>query len=40
MNMYQYIKNDEELNALPFLIVYRTFQILKKRGMLKDVEKL
>ena len=35
MNIVKFIKNHRELNELPFLIVFRTMQILKSMGMLK-----
>lgn len=43
MNISQIIKNDKELNELPFLIVFRTIQILKEKGMIKgfdDVDRI
>ena len=44
MNIAKFIKDHEELNSLPFLIVFRTMTVLKEMGMLKcggdtDVEK-
>ena len=44
MNIAKFIKDHEELNSLPFLIVFRTITVLKEMGMLKyggdaDVEK-
>ena len=44
MNIAKFIKDHEELNKLPFLIVFRTITVLKEMGMLKyggdaDVEK-
>ena len=35
MNLAKFIQNHKELNELPFLIVFRTMQILKSMGMLK-----
>ena len=44
MNIAKFIKDHEELNGLPFLVVFRTITVLKEMGMLKyggdtDVEK-
>jgi hypothetical protein len=35
MNIATFIQNHKELSELPFLIVFRTMQILKNMGMLK-----
>ena len=35
MNLAKFIQNHKELSELPFLIVFRTMQILKSMGMLK-----
>lgn len=35
MNIVRFIQNHKELNELPFLIVFRTMQILKSMGVLK-----
>lgn len=44
MNIAKFIKDHEELDKLPFLIVFRTMTVLQEMGMLKyggdtDVEK-
>lgn len=36
MNITQFIKSHEELNELPFLVVFRTIQILREKGLLKE----
>lgn len=36
MNITQFIKSHEELNELPFLVVFRTMQILREKGLLKE----
>jgi hypothetical protein len=38
MNIARFIQNHKELSELPFLIVFRTMQILKSMGMLKITE--
>ena len=38
MNIAKLIKSNKELRDLPFLVVFRTIQILKKMGMLKELE--
>ena len=38
MNITQFIKSLEELTELPFLIVFRTMQVLREKGMLKGFE--
>ena len=38
MNITQFIKSHEELNELPFLVVFRTMQVLREKGLLKDFE--
>lgn len=35
MDIAKFIQNHKELSELPFLIVFRTMQILKSMGMLK-----
>lgn len=43
MNITQFIKSHKELNELPFLIVFRTIQVLSEKGMLKgfdDVDRI
>lgn len=37
MNISQIIKNNKELNELPFLVVFRTIQVLKEKGMIKGI---
>ena len=36
MNITQFIKSHEELNDLPFLVVFRTMQVLREKGLLKE----
>ena len=38
MNITQLIKSYKELNELPFLVVFRTMQVLREKGMLKGFE--
>ena len=38
MNITEFIKSHKELNELPFLIVFRTIQVLREKGMLKDFD--
>ena len=38
MNITQLIKSYKELNELPFLVVFRTIQVLREKGMLKEFE--
>lgn len=38
MNIANFIKRNEELNKLPFLIVFRTISILNEMNMLKSTE--
>lgn len=38
MNITQFIKSHKELAKLPFLVVFRTIQILMTMGMLKNTE--
>lgn len=43
MNITQFIKSHKELNELPFLVVFRTMQVLREMGMLKgfdDVDRI
>lgn len=43
MSIIEFIKSTKELNELPFLIVFRTMQVLLKKGMLKgfdDVDRI
>ena len=39
MNITQFIKSHKELNELPFLVVFRTIQVLREKGMLTDLDK-
>ena len=36
MNITQFIKSHKELNELPFLVVFRTIQVLREKGMIKE----
>lgn len=38
MNITQFIKSHKELNELPFLVVFRTIQILRGIGVLKGLD--
>ena len=38
MNITTFIKSHKELNELPFLVVFRTIQILRSKGMIKYVD--
>lgn len=38
MNITQFIKSHEELSELPFLVVFRTIQVLSEKGLLKGFE--
>lgn len=38
MNITEFIKSHKELNELPFLIVFRTIQVLREKGMLKEFD--
>lgn len=38
MNITQFIKSNKELNELPFLVVFRTMQVLRENGMLKGFD--
>ncbi len=42
-NITELIKTTKELNELPFLVVFRTIQVLREKGMLKgfdDVDRI
>jgi hypothetical protein len=42
-NITAFIKSHKELNELPFLVVFRTIQVLREKGMLKgfdDVDRI
>ena len=38
MNITEIIKSNSDLSELPFLVVYRTIQILRGMGMLRNLE--
>lgn len=38
MNITQFIKSHKELKDLPFLVVFRTIQVLQDKGIIKDLE--
>lgn len=38
MNITEFIKSTKELNELPFLVVFRTIQVLREKGMLKSFD--
>ena len=38
MNITQFIKSQKELKELPFLVVFRTIQVLREKGMIKDFD--
>jgi hypothetical protein len=38
MNITQFIKSHQELKELPFLVVFRTIQVLREKGMLKGFD--
>ena len=38
MNITKFIKSQEELNELPFIVVFRTLQVLREKGMLKEFD--
>ena len=38
MNITKFIKSYKELNELPFLVVFRTVQVLREKGMLKEFD--
>ena len=38
MNITQFIKSHKELNELPFLVVFRTIQVLRKKGLMKEFD--
>lgn len=43
MNITEFIKSHKELNELPFLVVFRTIQVLMEKGMLRgfdDVDRI
>ena len=38
MNITEFIKSHKEVNELPFLVVFRTMQVLREKGMLKGFD--
>lgn len=38
MNITQFIKSNKDLKDLPFLVVFRTIQVLRENGMLRLAE--
>lgn len=38
MSIAEFIRAHKELNELPFLVVFRTMQVLREKGMLKGFE--
>ena len=38
MNITQFIKSHKELNELPFVVVFRTIQVLREKGILKGFD--
>ena len=36
MNITKFIKSHKQLNELPFLVVFRTMQVLREKGLLKE----
>lgn len=38
MNITKFIKSHKELNELPFLIVFRTIQVLREKGIMKGFD--
>lgn len=39
MDIGKFIQNHKELSELPFLIVFRTIQILNEKGLIKGMDK-
>jgi hypothetical protein len=39
MDIEKFIQNHKELSELPFLIVFRTIQILNEKGLIKATDK-
>lgn len=37
-NITAFIKSHKELNDLPFLVVFRTIQVLREKGLLKEFD--
>ena len=43
MSITEFIKSNKELEELPFLVVFRTIQVLREKGMIKgfdDVDRI
>lgn len=38
MNITQFIKSNKDLKDLPFLVVFRTIQVLRENGMIQLTE--
>lgn len=38
MNITQFIKANKDLKDLPFLVVFRTIQVLREKGYLEDLD--
>mgnify|MGYP006364628995 CR=1 FL=1 len=38
MNITNFIKSHKELDELPFLVVFRTIQVLREKGMLRGLD--
>lgn len=38
MSITEFIRAHKELDELPFLVVFRTIQVLRKNGMLKGFD--
>jgi hypothetical protein len=38
MNITKFIKSNNDLKDLPFLVVFRTMQVLRENGMLKGFD--
>lgn len=38
MNITKFIKSHKELSELPFIVVFRTIQVLKQKGIITDLK--
>ncbi len=38
MNITEFIKSNKDLKELPFLVVFRTIQVLRESGAIKDFD--
>lgn len=38
MSITEFIRAHKELNELPFLVVFRTIQVLREKGMIKGFD--